>query len=202
MREVTFKYAFELIKERENWPRISNYILCRLNGFYHKIKFKLFRKRVRSGKNFKVRGKIRIKGPGLVIIDDEVHIDGRGYPVTPYTYSKDAVIKIGSHSFLNSTRFGCQVQIQIGPFAILGDAHILDTDFHSIEINRWSEEARVLHSPVKIGQNVWIAGKSIVLKGVTIGNNSVIGPASVVTDDIPPNCLAAGNPARVIKELI
>ena len=201
MREVTFKHTFKLIKDPQNWPRINNYILGVLNGFYYKLKFKLVRKRVKIGKDFRVRGKIRIRGPGLVIIDDGVHIDGRGYPVTPYTHSKDAVIKIGAHSFLNNTRFGCRDQIEIGPFGILGDAHLSDTDFHSIEINRWSEDAIVLHSPIKIGQNVWIAGKSIVLKGVTIGDNSVIGPGSVVTNDIPPNCLAAGNPAKVIKSL-
>lgn len=56
-------------------------------------------------------------------------------------------------------------------------------------------------APVNIGRNVWIGGRSIILPGVTIGDNSTIGAASVVVNDIPPNCVAVGNPAKVIKYL-
>lgn len=55
--------------------------------------------------------------------------------------------------------------------------------------------------PIKIGKNVWLGAKVIVLKGITIGDNTVIGAGSVVTRDIPSGCVAAGNPARVIKKL-
>lgn len=55
--------------------------------------------------------------------------------------------------------------------------------------------------PVVIGKNVWIGGGTIILPGVTIGDNTTIGAGSVVTKSIPANCLAAGNPCRVIKEL-
>lgn len=54
-------------------------------------------------------------------------------------------------------------------------------------------------APVTIGQNVWIGGGSIILPNVTIGNNTTIGAGSVVTKSIPDNCVAAGNPCRVIK---
>jgi len=54
---------------------------------------------------------------------------------------------------------------------------------------------------VDIGSNVWIGAHSVILKGVTIGDNSVIGAGSVVTKSIPPNCIAAGVPAKVIKKL-
>ena len=55
--------------------------------------------------------------------------------------------------------------------------------------------------PVTIGDSVWIGGSATILPGVTIGDNVVIGAGSVVTRDIPSNCVAAGNPARVIKQL-
>lgn len=55
--------------------------------------------------------------------------------------------------------------------------------------------------PVKIEDNVWIGGGAIILPGVTIGRNSVIGAGSVVTRSIPGNCIAVGNPCRVIKKL-
>ena len=55
--------------------------------------------------------------------------------------------------------------------------------------------------PIKVGNNVWIGGNVVVLGGVTIGNNVVIGAGSVVTKDIPDNCLAFGVPAKKIKDL-
>lgn len=58
-----------------------------------------------------------------------------------------------------------------------------------------------LTAPVTIGNNVWIGGSSIILPGVKIGDNTTIGAGSIVTKDIPANCLAVGNPCRVIREL-
>ena len=55
--------------------------------------------------------------------------------------------------------------------------------------------------PIKVGNNVWLGGNVVVLSGVTIGDNSVIGAGSVVTKDIPKNTVAVGNPCRVIKKL-
>lgn len=55
--------------------------------------------------------------------------------------------------------------------------------------------------PIKIGSNVWIGGNVVVLAGVTIGDNTVIGAGSVVTKDIPSNVIAVGNPCRIIKEI-
>ena len=55
--------------------------------------------------------------------------------------------------------------------------------------------------PIKIGNNVWFGGNVVVLQGITIGDNSVIGAGSVVTKDIPSNVVAAGNPCKVIKKI-
>lgn len=181
--------------------RVHNYLVSHLNSLWYRIKFIILGKKIKIGRNFRVRGRLSIKGPGSVIIGDNVLIDGRGVTVTPYTYSPDAVIKIGDNSFINGARFGCVEKIDIGPYAILGDARIMDTDFHSIEINRHEKGAKVLHSPIIIEKNVWIASGAVILKGVKIGENSVIGFNAVVTGDIESNCIAAGNPARVVKQL-
>lgn len=55
--------------------------------------------------------------------------------------------------------------------------------------------------PVHIGKNVWIGSNSTVLPGITIGENAVVGAGSVVTKDVPPMTVVAGNPARIIKEI-
>jgi len=54
---------------------------------------------------------------------------------------------------------------------------------------------------ISIHDNVWIGFNSIILKGVTIGENAIIGAGSVVREDIPANCVASGNPCRIIKEI-
>jgi acetyltransferase-like isoleucine patch superfamily enzyme len=56
--------------------------------------------------------------------------------------------------------------------------------------------------PISVGNNVWIGAQSIILSGVTIGDNSIIGAGSVVTRDIPANVVAAGNPCRVLKSIL
>lgn len=60
---------------------------------------------------------------------------------------------------------------------------------------------KCISAPIKVGDNVWIGGGSILLPGITIGDNVTIGAGSVVNKDIPSNCLAAGNPCRVIRSL-
>ena len=55
--------------------------------------------------------------------------------------------------------------------------------------------------PIKVGNNVWFGGNVVVLPGVSIGDNSVIGAGAVVTKNIPPNVIAVGNPCRVIRKI-
>jgi serine acetyltransferase len=80
---------------------------------------------------------------------------------------------------------------------IASNAYITDSDWHDI-YNRVSIGKT---APIKIEDNVWIGDSVIVCKGVTIGENSIIGAGAVVVDDIPANCVAAGNPAKVVKKL-
>lgn len=78
------------------------------------------------------------------------------------------------------------------------------TNVHERTMQDWTEEKAICNTyslPVKIGDNVWIGGGAIILPGVVIGKNSVIGAGSVVTRSIPQNCVAVGSPCRVIKHI-
>lgn len=89
----------------------------------------------------------------------------------------------------------------VGDDCILGSCTIVDTDHHSVEVDRRRPGAPVASSPVVIEENVWIAGFATVLKGVRIGRDSVVGLGSVVSSDIPAGVVVAGNPARVVRNL-
>ncbi|EOU3284518.1 sugar O-acetyltransferase [Vibrio harveyi] len=90
--------------------------------------------------------------------------------------------------------------IYIGDHVMIGPNVTIATAGHPIEPELRRDIAQ-FNIPVHIGNNVWIGANSVVLPGVTIGENSVIGAGSVVTKDIPANVVAVGNPCRVLREI-
>jgi len=110
-------------------------------------------------------------------------------------------ISIGSGSFAN---FGL-VALDVAPITIGDEVQIgpnvqLLTPTHPVEpdLRRAKWEAA---EPIAIGDNVWLGGGVIVLPGVIIGENTVVGAGAVVTASLPPNVVAVGNPARVVREI-
>lgn len=90
--------------------------------------------------------------------------------------------------------------IFVGNNVMFGPNVILATAGHPI-LPELRELAYQFNADIHIGNNVWIGGGAIVLPGVTIGDNSVIGAGSVVTKDIPPNVVAVGNPCKILREI-
>lgn len=88
----------------------------------------------------------------------------------------------------------------IGDWVIIGPHVLISTVTHPLSA-MGRREKQALAAPVRIGNDVWIGGSATVLPGVTIGDNVVIGAGAVVTKDIPPNSLALGVPARVVRTL-
>ena len=76
---------------------------------------------------------------------------------------------------------------------------VWDTDAHKIIYEDGRES--IVKQEVIIGDNVWIGNGSIILKGVHIGDNVIIGAGSIVNKDIPSNCIAVGNPAKIVKKI-
>ena len=118
----------------------------------------------------------------------------------------NATLKIGSMSGISGGCIWATDSITIGNHVNIGaNCIIMDGDIHSTDwrlrhIDRTSgSPIPYKHRPITIGDDVWIGANSIILKGVTIGARSIIGAGSVVTKDIPADCIAAGNPCHVIK---
>lgn len=90
--------------------------------------------------------------------------------------------------------------IYVGDYTMFGPNVILATAGHPI-LPKLRTQAYQYNMPVHIGKNCWLGAGVIVLPGVTIGDNTVIGAGSVVTKDIPSNVVAVGNPCRVLREI-
>ena len=114
------------------------------------------------------------------------------------TVSKIAKIKIGSSCGFSGTSIRAYENITIGEHVGVGPNTVI-TDHDGHPISRQSTEMK--SAPVIIDNDVWIGMNCVILKGVHIGKGSTIGANSVVTKSIPEMVIAAGNPARVIREL-
>lgn len=123
-----------------------------------------------------------------------------------------ACISIGHRSFISGSLIAAQ-SIEIGDDVLIAwNVTIVDHNSHPIAFSQRQPDAvnwlaghkdwtHVTISPVKICDKAWIGFNAIILKGITIGEGAIIGAGSVVTKDIPPWTIAAGNPARVIREI-
>ncbi|MDR3319734.1 MAG: acyltransferase [Desulfovibrio sp.] len=127
-----------------------------------------------------------------------------GAPVRLRVFGPGAAIEIGDGAQLTGVSVTARsTRIVIGRKALLApNCVVVDSDFHAL----WPPEERADNpghendAPVVIGDYAWIGMNSLVLKGVTIGEGAVVGAGSVVSRDVPPHCLAAGAPARVIRQ--
>jgi maltose O-acetyltransferase len=139
-------------------------------------------------------------------IGSNVNID------TPFYCDYGRHISIGNNVIINinCTFVDCN-RIEIGNNVLIASNVQIYTATHSVDVNErlvadWSNNSEIPYfrtyaMPVKIEDNVWIGGGAIILPGVTIGKNSVIGAGSIVNKTIPENCVAVGNPCRVIREI-
>jgi acetyltransferase-like isoleucine patch superfamily enzyme len=147
---------------------------------------------------------------GRIEIGRYCHIRGR-----LITWLPDSRLTIGDNCIIQArTAIECMGSVTIGSDALIGfDILISDGRGHSVE---WADRVQdqliyrtphainmqtMSNQPVAIGQGCWIGARTIILPGVTIGDGCTIGAGSVVTKSIPDFSIAAGNPARVVRDL-
>ncbi|MBO5496940.1 MAG: sugar O-acetyltransferase [Oscillospiraceae bacterium] len=110
-------------------------------------------------------------------------------------------VRVGHHVFAN---FGLTLvddtHIDIGDYTMIGPNVVLATAGHPI-LPGLREQGLQYNAPVVIGRNCWLGAGVLVMPGVTIGDNTVVGAGSVVTKDLPANVVAVGNPCRVLRKI-
>jgi acetyltransferase-like isoleucine patch superfamily enzyme len=122
---------------------------------------------------------------------------GINRPCILSTNTVEAKLKIGNNCGFSGTVVGCFINIEIGNNVRCGaNTTITDSDWHNSDSRVGAPRSIV------IKDNVWLGLNVIVMKGVTIGENTIIGAGSVVVNDIPENVIAAGNPCKVLKSLL
>ena len=110
---------------------------------------------------------------------------------------------IGNNVVISGSTICASQFVSIGDYTMIGSGCLItDTDSHSLNYleRRKGIVPENSTAPVVIGQDVFIGARSIILKGVKIGDRVVIGAGSVVTHDVPEDCIVAGNPARIVKQ--
>lgn len=143
-------------------------------------------------------------GPGLQLRSSlRSNPLGPNHPVILCTWQADAQLQVGADFAMTGGALCAAERIQIGDGVTVGaNTVIADTDFHPLgRAGRLANPSAGETAPIMIADGVFIGMNCLILKGVTLGSGCVIGAGSVVTHTIPPQVVAAGNPARVLKEL-
>ena len=192
--------------------RVRNGILLLIDFLLNGLCMKLQRVELedwRTLHNF--RGSLFIRNHGRIRIMKDVRINSRysanpigGMGRTSFVVKDGGELLIDTGAGISNTAIVCWKSIYIGKnVRIGGDCKIYDTDFHSIHLaHRMSYPDKDVNvSPVRIEEGVFIGTGTIILKGVTIGRESVIGAGSVVASSVPEREIWAGNPARFIKRI-
>jgi acetyltransferase-like isoleucine patch superfamily enzyme len=185
--------------------------------WFNKWYFKF--KKIKFGKKLQVYNKLYVTGRmGIITIGDDFHLtsgDGinpicRNIRACIHRGSPQATISIGNHVGMSAPCIWINERLSIGDYVkIGGNCVILDTDTHQIDFlarrgKKTTNEditTTIQSAPITIEDDVWIGANCIILKGVTIGARSIIGAGSVVTKSIPADCIAAGNPCKVIRRI-
>jgi acetyltransferase-like isoleucine patch superfamily enzyme len=155
---------------------------------------------------------LRNKKPGAIVMGDHVSC----YAGCSFAIGENGHCTVGDFTLLNGAIIMAEEKIDIGSYCLISwGVGIADSDFHPLEPAQRLIDARALApffkdrpprprlttAPVKICDNVWIGMNAVILKGVTIGDNSVVAAGAVVTKSIPANTVVAGNPATAVKTL-
>jgi acetyltransferase-like isoleucine patch superfamily enzyme len=171
---------------------------------YLRLIVRLARMKLRHGRRLRTDG-LAFVGPGVTLqVAKGAHIAlgrwswvGHGCKLRCH----EGEISIGAKSVLGQEcTISAYKHVSIGRECVIADrVMMIDFDHGMVEVDRPIRLQGIYKRDVRVGNNVWIGYGACILRGVTIGDNAVIGTSAVVTKDVPPNAVVAGVPARVIR---
>jgi len=146
------------------------------------------------GRDVQIRGRIKLRRGIRVTIGDRTRINKLA------RFAGPGSVTVGSDCLLNESWIGCWTAVVIGDGCLVSNCEIVDNDFHNLHpAIRHQPPVAATRAPIVIGDNVWIGAHALILKGVHIGANSVVGAGSVVRTDVPGNVVVTGNPHTIVK---
>jgi maltose O-acetyltransferase len=159
-----------------------------------------FRDATELGERVRLWGRPRIVNRGILRIGARCRFVSN-VATLELQVGPEGTLEIGEGVFMNSgCSVGARMLVRIGAACSIGpQVIIMDNDFHQLDPERRNEVPP--SAPVVLEKNVWLGARVIVLRGVTIGEGSVVAAGSVVTKNVPSRCLAGGIPARVLRAL-
>lgn len=142
-------------------------------------------------------GSVTVLGTGNVKIGEKSRIGD----LAELTTNHDGVIRIGREVRLNRGATICAyTEVSIGDYSMVGEFVSIRDANHGIRKGELVRSQPHDAKPIRIGSDVWVGRGACILPGVTIGDGAIIGANSIVTKDVPPDCIAAGIPAKIIRE--
>ena len=171
---------------------------ARALGWVTTVPYRL-RSNVRLGPRLLGNGRLRISGPGRVVLEADVNAWSHPEVNRLITTNPQAVIHIGRHARLNGCTIVAAERVDVGADCVLGSCEIRDHLPYSESPRDRRRPGRA--QPVVIEDNVWVGGQVSVMPGVRIGRDTVVGIHAVVFDDVPSGVIVGGNPARVLRQL-
>jgi acetyltransferase-like isoleucine patch superfamily enzyme len=167
----------------------------------------LFRSQcVSVGPGFRMEKLPFIAGSGRIVVGRDVHLSGKSSIHFCDRYGRPPELVIGDGSFVgHGCGFHVGSAIRIGRHCLLaGGVQVFDLDGHPSDAAdrraRMPTPADQVH-PVEIADDAWVGSGALILKGVTVGERAIVAARAVVTRDVPPDAVVAGNPARVVRTL-
>jgi hypothetical protein len=158
--------------------------------------------KVKFGRGVVMNWRFKFRGRGCLEVGDGCNLWAHEEWNRFFTYDKGAVVRVGAGTRLNGVTVQCRRGVEVGERCLIGSAMLIDNDFHSVDWRYRNDSAHVKSAAILVGDDVWIGGQAVLLKGVHVGGKAVVGFRAVVTKDVPEKAVVAGNPARVVKTLI
>ncbi|MFL9710431.1 acyltransferase [Methylobacillus sp. Pita1] len=185
--------------------KIVRNLIILLSKFYLKSRLEVFSCEDRANVyGWRVKGQKKVK---LIVANDSVVM------ANIYFERPGSQLKVGRRTFVGKSMFSVAHNVEIGDDVMISwGVTLSDHNSHSTKFSERATDVvdwiigsknwtNVKVDAVKIGDKSWIGFNSIILKGVCIGEGAIVGAGSVVTKDVPPWTIVAGNPAKVIREL-